>query len=194
MVEIVTPNGAMLASSQPGVDAHFSAAFGRALRLMTHAPIGLLVEFPPGTLGGKLAKLTEAPLAGRAPAGTFFDLSCILLVATSTIEHLQLDVRRLRPNIVVRTSEAPFIENDWAGRRLAIGERVVLQTSTACPRCINVTLAQDGFLREPSILRAIAGQNLVDLGDLGKLPCVGVYADVVQPGPVAAGDSIRWLE
>lgn len=96
----------------------------------------LLVEFPAGTLGGKLAEATVVPLASNAPEGTCFDLTCVHLIATSTLDHLQsvypqgqIDVRRFRPNIIVRSSGAPFIENNWAGRRLAIDDQVVLKAT-----------------------------------------------------------------
>jgi uncharacterized protein YcbX len=200
-VQITDPEGATFASTAPGVDARLSATFGRALSLLSHAMPGLLVEFPAGTLGGELAELTEAPLAGGAPAGTFFDVTCVHLMATSTLEHLQgalpqgqVDVRRFRPNILVSTSGAPFVENSWVGRRLAIGDQVVLRVTMSCPRCVNVTMPQTDLPRNGSILREIAQQNMVDLGDIGTLACAGAYAEVVQTGWVNHGDTVRWLD
>lgn len=198
---ITRPDGQSLLTSQPDIDERLSVQFDRALSLAAHASAGLLIEFPAGTLSGAAADLTEAPLAGGAPEGTFFDLACLHLIATSTLEHLQsvypdgqVDVRRFRPNIVVQTDGAPFVENTWAGRRLAIGDHLILKATIPCPRCVNVTLAQDGLAREPQLLRAITQRNRVDLGAIGNLPCVGAYADVVQPGPIKRGDAIRWLD
>lgn len=201
VVRITTPDGAVLSSDQADIDQVFSAAFQRDLRLLSSAPPGLLVAFPPGTLAGKLAELTEAPLAGSAPPGTFFDAACIHLIASATLAHLQtafpetsFDVRRFRPNIVVETHGAPYVENDWVGRLLGIGDQVVLRVTRPCPRCVNASLAQGDLPRAPGILRAIAQHNLRDLGAAGELPCVGVYADVVQTGRIVPGDRLRLLD
>lgn len=200
-VRITTPDGRVLSSEQADIDQVFSAAFQRDLRLLSSAPPGLLVAFPPGTLAGRLANLTEAPLAGSAPPGTFFDAACIHLIATATLAHLQaafpgtsFDIRRFRPNIVVETHGAPYVENDWVGRLLAIGGEVVLRITRPCPRCVNASLAQGDLPRAPGILRAIAQHNLRDLGAAGELPCVGVYADVVQSGRIRSGDHLRPLD
>src|SRR5262249_23694258 len=114
-VRITTPDGL---TTDSDIDEHLSAALGRHLNVMTTAPVGLLVEFPAGTLGGKFIDATEVPLAGAAPPGTFFDYACVHLIATSTIDHLQgaypqgrFDVRRFRPNVVIRSQGEPYIEN-----------------------------------------------------------------------------------
>jgi MOSC domain-containing protein YiiM len=57
-----------------------------------------------------------------------------------------------------------------------------------------VTLAQDDLPRDPSILRAIAEQNMFDLGDFGNLPCAGVYAEVIKTGHIQCGDTLRFVE
>ena len=77
---------------------------------------------------------------------------------------------------------------------MAIGDEVVLRVTLPCPRCISVTLAQDDLPRDPGILRAVAEQNMCDLGDFGTLPCAGVYADVIQAGHIRTGDRIRFLD
>jgi hypothetical protein len=149
-------------------------------------------------LGGVHEKTTEVPLAGGAPAGTFFDYGSVHLVASSTLEHLQsayaqgrVDVRRFRPNVVIGLDDDPFVENGWAGRTLTLGDEVVLRVSIPCPRCINTTLPQGDLPRDPGILRTIARLNRVDLGDFGTLPCVGVYAEVVKTGVVRRDDVVR---
>jgi uncharacterized protein YcbX len=166
---------------------------------MTTAPPGLLIEVPAGTLGGNLIEVTEFPLAGGAPAGAFFDYGCMHLIASSTLNHFQktypegrFDERRFRPNLVIHSESDPFIENTWVGRTITIGTEVVLRVSIPCPRCISVTLAQDDLPRDPSILRAIVEQNMCDLGDFGKLPCAGVYAEVIKPGHIRCGDTLRF--
>jgi MOSC domain-containing protein len=198
-VNITSPSGVTLSSDQADIDERLSAAFARTLTILTAAPVGLKVEFPQGTLGGVHEKATELSLAGGAPAGTFFDYGSVHLVASSTLEHLQsaypqgrFDVRRFRPNLVVGVDGEPFIENSWAGRTATVGDQVVLRVSIPCPRCVNTTLPQADLPRDPGILRTIAQLNRVDLGDFGKLPCVGVYAEVVKAGVVRRDDVVRW--
>jgi len=123
------------------------------------------------------------------------------LIATSTIDGLQalypegrFDVRRFRPNIVVRSQGEPFTENAWVGRTLAIGDEVLLRITIPCPRCVNMILAQVGLPHDPGILRTIAQHNMQDLGEFGSLPCTGVYADVVNPGTIRRGDAVRYLD
>lgn len=67
------------------------------------------------------------------PLGTFFDLAVVHLLTTATIDHLRelypqgrFEVRRFRPNIVVATGpdDRGFVENDWIGHTVAIGDKV----------------------------------------------------------------------
>ena len=200
-LQIVMPSGETLTTDDSDLEERISTVFERKLKLMTTAPPGLLMEVPMGTLGGALSEVTEFPLGGGAPAGAFFDYGCLHLIASSTLNHFQkmypkgrFDVRRFRPNIVIDSNADAFIENSWVGRTIMIGDEVVLKVSIPCPRCISVTLAQDDLPRDPSILRAIAEQNMCDLGDFGKLPCAGVYAEVIKTGHIQCGDTLRFVE
>jgi len=200
-VRITVPNGPTLRTADPDIHERFSAIFGRKLTLMTTAPTGLTLELTPGTVGGAWANVTDFPLGSTAPPGAFFDFACVHLVATSTLAHLQktyaggqFDVRRFRPNIVIRSEAEPFVENSWVGRRLAIGEEVVLRITLPCPRCVNMTLPQAELPHDPGILRTIAQHNMQDLGEFGKLPCAGVYADVLKPGTIRHGDAVHCLD
>jgi len=137
-IRITDPTGAGWSSADTDSDARLSTAFGRALSLMSRAPPGLLLEFPAGTAGGKMADVTEVPISGAAPPGTFFDVATIHLITTATIDRIRsaypqgrIDIRRFRPNIAVKTDAAPFAENGWAGRRFTIGDEVVLKGSIA---------------------------------------------------------------
>lgn len=199
-VHVHALDGAWSALSHSEIETHFSTIFQRPLRLLSEAPAGLLVEFPKGTLGGQGADITEAPLADGAPAGTFFDAAQVHLVATSTLEHLQaaypetkVDARRFRPNLVVDTAGAPFVENSWVGHEIAIGTEVILRVTMSCPRCINVVAEQPGLPKQATLLRTIASMNAQDFGEFGRLPCVGVYAEVVRGGRVRLGDDFRVL-
>lgn len=124
------------------------------------------------------------------PAGTFFDLAVMHVLTTATIERLRtlypegrFEVRRFRPNIVVSTGpdQQGFVENDWIGQTIAVGDEVRLRITGPCPRCVMTTLPQGDLPKDPGILRAAAQHNEAN---------VGVYADVVAGGTTRRGDSV----
>lgn len=124
------------------------------------------------------------------PEHTFFDLAVVHLLTTSTIDRLRalypqgrFEVRRFRPNIVVETAgEQGFVENDWVGHTLAIGDEVRLSITSPCPRCVMTTLPQGDLPKDPGILRTAAQNNQVN---------VGVYAAVLRGGAIRRGDPVR---
>jgi len=124
------------------------------------------------------------------PAGTFFDIAVVHLLATATIDYLRalyppgrFEARRFRPNIVVSAGgeEAGFAENDWIGRTVAIGGDVRLAITGPCPRCVMITLPQDDLPKDSGILRTAAQHNAVN---------VGVYASVLSGGTIRRGDAV----
>jgi len=124
------------------------------------------------------------------PAGTFFDLAVVHLLTTATIDQLRelypqgrFEVRRFRPNIVVATGtdEQGFVENDWIGHTVAIGDKVRLRITGPCPRCVMTTLPQGDLPKDAGILRVAAQHNHAN---------VGVYADVIEGGAIQRGDSV----
>lgn len=126
------------------------------------------------------------------PPGTYFDAFPLHVLTTASLDAMKLanpearwDSRRFRPNFLIETVPElhGLVENDWNGRTLAIGS---LQFRCEIPtvRCGMTTHAQQDLPKEPSVLRSIvrdAGQNL------------GVYASVVSPGRVNAGDLVELL-
>jgi uncharacterized protein len=201
-VRLTHPDGASIDSDQPDMGAMLAATFGPHVTLQAMASEGLMLEFAAGTLGGKHIQSTEVPIAGGAPKGTFFDYGAIHLVTTSTVRHLQgahasgeISIQRFRPNLVVDSgSETGFVENAWIGRTFGIGPELTLRVSIPCPRCVMATLPRAGLPSDPALIRLIARMNTLDLGEIGRLPCVGVYAEVVGPGRVQRGDRVRLID
>jgi uncharacterized protein YcbX len=92
-------------------------------------------------------------------------------------------------NLIVDTPERGFVENQWLGRTLAIGEDVRLGVAIPDPRCCMPSLAQEDLPRDPQILKALARHNRIDVG--GSLyPCAGVYAVAAATGTVRKGDPV----
>jgi uncharacterized protein len=112
------------------------------------------------------------------------------LLTTSTTDRLRelypqgrFEARRFRPNIVVSTGreDAGFVENDWIGRTVVIGNTVRLTITEPCPRCVMITLPQEDLPKYSGILRTAAQHNGVN---------VGVYASVVTDGTIRRGDAV----
>ena len=87
----------------------------------------------------------------------------------------------MRPNLVVETDEAGYVEESWVGRRLTVGDQVVLAVRGPMPRCVMLTLPQRGLPPDGQLLRTVSEDS-----DL----CLGVVVDVVTPGAVAVGDEV----
>jgi uncharacterized protein YcbX len=126
------------------------------------------------------------------PSQTFFDLAVIHLLTTSTINRLRelypegrFEVRRFRPNIVMESAsgEKDFIENLWMGKKIMIGEDIVLRVTGSCTRCVMTTLPQVDLPKDLGILGTIARYNNVN---------AGVYASVQRGGTIRRGDLVRF--
>jgi uncharacterized protein YcbX len=136
------------------------------------------------------AELVEIP----TPAGSFVDVAPVHLVTTATLEgcrrarpDLDWDIRRFRPNLVLDGAGAPFLEDRWAGRRLAVGAEVVLRVDQPTVRCAMPLRAQPGLEREVGLYQAMTELN-------GPFPNhLGAYVSVVEPGTIAVGDEARLL-
>jgi uncharacterized protein YcbX len=93
-----------------------------------------------------------------------------------------IDRRRFRPNLVLDLDEPGPAEHGWVGREVEIGN-VVLHVEERTPRCVMVTMEQDGLPDDPRVLRALS------TGD--GVGCLGVGALVVRGGTIRVGDPVR---
>ncbi|MGH9102184.1 MAG: MOSC domain-containing protein, partial [Acidimicrobiales bacterium] len=172
------------------------------------APERVLAEARAGAARGEPA-VTTSHLGGGA--GSFVDQGQLHLITTSALAALaaahpggSFDPARFRPNLVLSLpgsggadgsgdAEAGFVEDGWLGRRLQIGDDVVIEVVQPVPRCIVPTLAQPGLSRDVGILRAVAAEHRVEIPGRGTYACAGVYADVVRPGRLRVGDAVALL-
>jgi uncharacterized protein YcbX len=191
-VRLTLPDGTVVTSEHPDLAQILSDALGREVAFAEAyhggASSSQAEEYWPDMEGLEHRDtVTEWDL----PPGTFFDLAVVHVLTTGTIERLRalypggrFEVRRFRPNIVVATDpeEQGFVENDWIGHTLAIGDDVRLRITGGCPRCVMTTLPQADLPRDPGILRTAAQHNDAN---------VGVYADVLTGGTTRRGDPVR---
>ena len=211
-VRITLPDGGSVTSDSGDVDRVLPAFFKRDVTLARAAPEDYTIDQyhpdvedadPAGyrdtVVEQKLgsAFFAEAGVPSPVQVGSFFDLFPVSVLTTSTLDRLSeiqpdisFDERRFRMNVIVGTEEAGFVENDWVGRELAIGDGVRLSVALPDPRCVMTTLAQDELPRDTDVLRTLVQHNRVQVGDAGRFPCAGVYAVVQAPGAVRTGDRV----
>lgn len=124
----------------------------------------------------------------REESVSHFDEGPLHLVTTTSLDTMArarshaVDVRRTRANAVLSWEGDGFPELGWPGRRLVVGDEVVLRVRDVMPRCVMVNAAQGDLPADSSLLRSISE---VSAGALG------VVADVEQGGVISVGDEVR---
>jgi uncharacterized protein YcbX len=187
-VRITFPDGTPATTDQRDIEARLATGVGRAVRL---------ARLTAGAATAEGYWPDEDWLAQRGevfdftfPSGTFFDGATIHLVTTATLNRLQslvpasrFEVPRFRPNFVIApVDEAEgFVENDWFGRTLALGD-VLLRVDRPCPRCVMTTLPQGSLPRDLGVLRAAVQENGGN---------IGAYATVLRGGQVRRGQMVE---
>ncbi|NMO92698.1 MOSC domain-containing protein [Actinomycetospora sp. TBRC 11914] len=194
-VLVTTPGGETLDADDPRLVETLTADLGRPVEIHDRRPPSSSVERPDPeeVLAQGVEAEVEAPTLeiSQGTAGdTFVDHSPVHLITTATLEHLGVEARRYRPNLVIAADVAPFAENDWLGRELHVGE-VVLRLTLPTPRCSVPTLEHGDLPRNPDALRPLLTGNRVEVPGFGVLPCAGAYAEVVRPGVIRRGDEVR---
>jgi len=190
-VDISLINGLHLTSEQPDLNTHLSDWVGREVEFLTAAPETPTLDQYWPDVAGTAHRNTVTQLL--MPPGTFFDSCPIHALTTATLSALEnlyptgnFALRRFRPNLLIETEShsTGFVENDWVGQMITIGEAVTLQVDTACPRCVVTTLAQGELPQDLDILKTTAQHNNV---------IAGIRLSVKQGGTIRIGDRV-WVE
>jgi len=206
-VSVKLADGRCIDCADPGFDAILSAELGREVRLAASRPEGLEFERADVDAVAAHGAASEVgfevfPMAMGAPEGGFFDFAPIHVITTSSLDRLSqampgggAEPARFRPNLVIETPDGqPFQENDWVGRRLAVGDQLRLEIMVPTPRCALPTLAHGDIPARPRTTHIVAGLNQAEVLDLGRLPCLGAYAGVAAPGRVRVGDPVSLIQ
>jgi hypothetical protein len=97
-----------------------------------------------------------------------------------------IDKRRFRANVYVNlTSAEGFGENEFVGRSLRIGPKVVVTILERDARCMMITLDPDTGEKAPAILKKVAQAHE---------GMAGVYGAVMVEGMLHKGDPVELLE
>jgi uncharacterized protein len=196
LVRIETPDGDTVYAGQENASARISGILGRQVRLENSARPKEKTSVDLDTVFGDVP--VSQMRSGWTPetmpdyfqlkGGPFLEIGAVYLLASESVEHLHdlqggtalIDRRRFRPNLYINTGTASgrFIEDDWLGRHLTVGDSVVLGEFAPTLWCVGSTLAQEELPRDLSILRTIARDHS---------GCLGVYGSVVSGGLVRVG-------
>jgi uncharacterized protein YcbX len=213
-VRVELADGKTVFSDAPDADAVLSRFFGRDVELVSAAQNGYTIDqYHPDEADydpeGHRDEVVEAQLGAAffntrglpsaVPEESFFDLFPLSLLTTSTLAQLaelepeaRFDARRFRMNVIVDAPAQGFVENDWVGHTVAIGEDAAVGVSLPDPRCVMPSLAQEDLPRDSRVLRTLARHNRLDVG--GALyPCAGVYAVPVETGTIRRGDRVQMM-
>lgn len=211
-VRITLGDGRSVCSDSADIDDVLSDYFKHEVTLADAAPENFTIDmFHPDIEGAstdeKRNTITEQKLGAAlfddlgvpspVDVGAFFDVFPITVLTTSTLAALtrhrpesRFDVRRFRMNIIVASEQTGFIENDWVGKNVLVGEDVRLAATMPDSRCVMTTLAQDDLLRDLDIMRTMVKHNRIAVGGAGKYPCAGIYAAVTTGGKLQLGDKV----
>ena len=158
---------------------------------------GRIVEGPWTALLSERAGRPVRLVKADGPGGGI-DIGPVTVLGSASVERLAeelgepVDARRFRMLINLRTDE-PHVEDTWRGLRL-IGEQVELRIGDRVARCAAITRDPDCGDRDQPLVRMI--RDYRGLCDLSRGPGVpfGVYAHVVRPGRLAAGELLKLVD
>jgi uncharacterized protein YcbX len=143
-------------------------------------------------LAADIARRHRAPVEMMRMKHGVFDDASVSIIGVETVAEigrvagLDADVRRFRPNIVVRlTREAPFAEDAWVGGVVTFGdggEAPAVTVTARDVRCAMVNIDPDTGALTPAVLKAVVQANDNQ---------AGVYGTVTRTGRVAVGQAVR---
>jgi uncharacterized protein YcbX len=142
-------------------------------------------------LATEIARRCGTPVQMMHLKHGIFDDAAISVIASATVSEIARvagvgpDVRRFRPNIVVRSlSAVPFQEDEWLGGGLTFGEgpdSPAIAVTMRDIRCSMVNLDPDSAKPAPEVLKAVVRVNQNN---------AGIYGTVTRTGQIAIGQII----
>lgn len=125
----------------------------------------------------------EAVTLQQVPAPQAFDVLPLLVATDGAARYLNIDHRRLRPNILL--ADVPDLEErKWPGRVIAIGD-VRIYAEKLRDRCVMTTFHPDTQQQDPSVLQRI-------LGELDG--STALDSSVITPGKISVGDAAAIID
>jgi uncharacterized protein YcbX len=142
-------------------------------------------------LAAEVGRRHGAPVQMMHLRHGIFDDASLSVIAVDTVREIgrlagrSLDVRRFRPNVVVRLLRSvPFQEDDWLGGVLSFGEgddAPAIAVTLRDLRCSMVNFDPDSASPAPEVMKAIVRANQNN---------AGIYGTVTRIGRLAVGQRI----
>ena len=164
---------------------------GEALPTHVRTPEGEEMPLFGEALAAEVGRRYGGPVQMMHLRHGIFDDASISVIASGTVHEIgrlagrSADIRRFRPNIVVRSTRAvPFEEDQWVGGVLTFGEAKDAPAVTVTMRdlrCVMVNFDPDGGSPAPEVMKACvrANQNYA-----------GIYGTVTRVGRLDVGQTI----
>jgi MOSC domain-containing protein len=143
-------------------------------------------------LAAEIARLHGRPVQILRLDHGIFDEGTISVITPATIDEIgaasgrELEARRFRPNILIRTDEPrAFDEDRWVGSVLSFGDDgggPEVSVTLRDERCAMLNLDPDSARSDPQVLKAAVRLNE---------NYAGVYGTVVRRGRLSVGQSVR---
>jgi uncharacterized protein len=142
-------------------------------------------------LAAEVGRRYGAPVEMMRLNHGIFDEAAISVIAFDTVREIgrlagrSQDVRRFRPNVVVRLLRSvPFQEDEWVGGVLSFGDgddAPAITVTMRDVRCSMVNLDPDSASPAPEVLKAVVRANQNN---------AGIYGAVARIGRLAVGQTI----
>ena len=142
-------------------------------------------------LAAEVERRYGAPVEMMELKHGIFDEASISVITSDTVKEIgrlagkDVDARRFRPNIVVRSTLAtPFEEDQWVGGVLTFGEAddaPAVAVTMRDVRCVMVNIDPDGGSSAPEVLKAVVRTRQNN---------AGIYGTVTRIGRLAAGQTV----
>jgi uncharacterized protein len=178
-LELTMPDGTVVAAEAVAGASAVVEVYGRLVR-------GRVVE---GPWADALSDLVGRSLAlvEREDGAWATDSRPATLVSRASLGLIDGDGRRFRM-LLELDGLGMLAEEAWTSRRIRVGGATLL-VGAPTPRCAVPSASPDTGVRDRDVLRELIEER----GRVDGEACLGVYAEVLEPGVVRVGDEVEVL-
>jgi hypothetical protein len=183
-LEVTLPDGTVLTGEGSEMDVALSRWLGRPVALVDAR------DESAGEAEAFVDPLDDSSdvVSWVMPEGRYVDGFPLLVLTTASLREGaglhpagNWSPRRFRPSLLIETRLDGWVEDDWRGRSLSVGEAEI-EPLAPCVRCTMVTRPQVELDRDLEVYRALLRHHGGTLG---------VGARVQVPGTVRVGDAVE---
>ncbi len=178
-LELTMPDGVVVEGEAVTGGSEVVEVYGRLVR-------GRVVEGPWADALSDLVGRTLT-LVEREDGAWATDSRPATLVSRASLGLVDGDGRRFRMLLELDGLEV-LAEEAWTSRRIRVGGATLL-VGVPTPRCAVPSASPNTGVRDRDVLRELIEER----GRVDGEPCLGVYAEVLEPGVVRVGDEVDVL-